>query len=106
MLSSGEHKDKVTTENNTYFKYKEILSKASNEIFALFFIRIFKELNNCILASFSKIKYVNSNNYKGFRDIFNPKFLKGFIVPADTFDNVKGDFPIGFLIWDTSKNKK
>ncbi|KLI51626.1 hypothetical protein SZ41_00850 [Brachyspira hyodysenteriae] len=106
MLSSGEHKDKVTTENNTYFKYKEILSKASNEIFALFFIRIFKELNNCILASFSKIKYVNSNNYKGFRDIFNPKFLKGFIVPADTFDNVKGDFPIGFLIWDTSKKQK
>ena len=106
MSSSGEHKDKVTTENSTYFKYKEILSKASNEIFALFFIRIFKELNNCILSSFSKIKYVNSNNYKGFRDIFNPKFLKGFIVPANTFDNVKGDFPIGFLIWDTSQKQK
>lgn len=25
-----------------------------------------------------------------------------FIVPANTFDNVKGRFPIGFMIWDTS----
>ncbi|MDA0106490.1 hypothetical protein OFS01_13920 [Brachyspira hyodysenteriae] len=33
-------------------------------------------------------------------------FLKGFIIPADTFDNVKGQFPIGFLIWDTSISKK
>ena len=21
------------------------------------------------------------------------------VVPADTFDNVKGDFPIGFFVW-------
>jgi hypothetical protein len=29
-----------------------------------------------------------------------------FIVPAETFDNVKGGFPIGFKIWDTDKNVK
>jgi len=28
------------------------------------------------------------------------------IVPADTFDNVKGKFPIGFLIWDTKIKEK
>ena len=25
--------------------------------------------------------------------------------PADTFDNVKGQFPIGFYIWDTNKKE-
>jgi hypothetical protein len=29
-----------------------------------------------------------------------------FIVPADTFDNVKGKFPIGFKIWNTSIKEK
>ncbi len=27
-----------------------------------------------------------------------------FCVPAETFDNVKGKFPIGFTIWDSSIN--
>jgi len=27
-------------------------------------------------------------------------------VPADTFDNVSGRFPIGFHIWDTAKQRK
>ena len=103
---TGQNKSKVSTDNKTYLKYKELISKASNEIFAQFFIRIYKEINNCILCCFSKLKYINSGNFKTFRDIFQPKFLKGFIVPADTFDNVKGDFPIGFLIWDTSKKEK
>jgi hypothetical protein len=29
-----------------------------------------------------------------------------FIVPASSFDNVKGQFPIGFFIWDTQKKIK
>ncbi len=28
-----------------------------------------------------------------------------FVVPADTFDNVKGKFPIGFMIWNTDKKE-
>ena len=31
---------------------------------------------------------------------------KRFPVPADTFDNVKGKFPIGFFIWDCEKDEK
>lgn len=84
-------------------KYMDILKTAGRELFAQFFTRIYKELNGCILASFSKLKYVNGSAFESFREIFRAKFLKGFIVPADTFDNVKGQFPIGFLIWDTSK---
>jgi hypothetical protein len=28
-----------------------------------------------------------------------------FVCPANTFDNVKGSFPIGFMIWDTGKKE-
>jgi hypothetical protein len=29
-----------------------------------------------------------------------------FVCPANTFDNVKGSFPIGFMIWDTNEEEK
>lgn len=103
-IGRGEHKKKVSLDNNTYYKYKDAMSSASNELFAQFFMRIYKEIPNCILACFSKLKYVNSTNFIKFRETFKPKFLDGFVVPANTFDNVKGQFPIGFVIWDTSLN--
>nr|WP_205589496.1 hypothetical protein [Helicobacter labacensis] len=53
-----------------------------------------------ILASFSKLKYLNSSNFKTFRAHFKARFLGGFMCPGNTFDNVKGSFPIGFLVWD------
>lgn len=106
MSATGEHKDKVSTDNNTYIKYKKLLSKASNEIFAQFFIRVYKEIPNCVLASFATLKYINSTNFVKFREVFEAKFLNGFMVPAYTFDNVNGQFPIGFMIWDTSKKEK
>lgn len=34
--------------------------------------------------------------------MFKAKLEKMFVVPANTFDNVKGKFPIGFMRWDTS----
>jgi hypothetical protein len=50
------------------------------------------------------MKHVIGPNFHSFRQYFKPSFQKGFLVPADTFDNVKGKFPIGFFIWDCSKN--
>ncbi|WP_187923900.1 hypothetical protein [Helicobacter pylori] len=102
MSGTGEHKAKVARDNLICEKYKNELGKANNELFAQFFMRIYKELNGCIMASFSKLKYLNSSNFKKFREIFKAKFLEGFMVPADSFDNVKGQFPIGFLVWDTA----
>ncbi|WP_423749775.1 hypothetical protein [Helicobacter pylori] len=99
---TGKNKDLVARGNLICEKYKDELHKANNELFAQFFMRIYKELNGCIMASFSKIKYLNSSNFKKFREIFKAKFLEGFMVPADSFDNVKGQFPIGFLVWDTA----
>ncbi|MCQ2623387.1 hypothetical protein JT242_07815 [Helicobacter pylori] len=100
--STGKNKDLVARGNLICEKYKDELNKANNELFAQFFMRIYKELNGCIMASFSTLKYLNSSNFKKFREIFKAKFLEGFMVPADSFDNVKGQFPIGFLVWDTA----
>ncbi|GAA9940361.1 hypothetical protein VN0880_14050 [Helicobacter pylori] len=102
MSGTGEHKAKVARNNKTHETYKDLLGSGANELFAQFFMRIYKELNSCIMASFSKLKYLNSSNFKKFREVFKAKFLEGFMVPADSFDNVKGQFPIGFLVWDTA----
>ncbi|GAA7170622.1 hypothetical protein HpBGD53_11810 [Helicobacter pylori] len=102
MSGTGEHKAKVARDNLICEKYKNELGKANNEVFAQFFMRIYKELNGVILASFSKLKNLQGSNFKKFREVFKAEFKGGFMVPADTFDNVKGQFPIGFLVWDTS----
>jgi len=86
-------------------KYQKIMGKASSEMFAQFFTRIYKEIPNSVLAEFSKLKILQAPNYSDFRNFFRAKLEKFFVVPADTFDNVKGDFPIGFFVWDTSKNE-
>ncbi|EDO8011924.1 hypothetical protein GZH75_001237, partial [Campylobacter coli] len=104
--NTGKNKERVARENKICEKYKDILGRANNELFAQFFIRIYCEIEDCLMASFSTLKYVNSTNFIKFRESFKAEFLKGFMVPADTFDNVKGNFPIGFLIWDTSKKEE
>ncbi len=78
--------------------------KASNELFSQFVARISKELPNCVLAMFSTLKYINSNNFEDFRKVWNAKYLDGFIVHSKAFDGLDGDFPIGFLIWKTENN--
>ncbi|MGL2511856.1 hypothetical protein ACOWN8_07340 [Helicobacter pylori] len=102
MSGTGEHKAKVARNNKVYETYKDLLGSGANELFAQFFMRIYKELDGCIMASFSKLKYLNSSHFKKFREVFKAKFLEGFMVPADSFDNVTGQFPIGFLVWDTA----
>ena len=49
---------------------------------------------------FSKLKYVNAPNFAEFRRRWTAKYLDGFVVHSRAFDSLKGDFPIGFLIWD------
>ncbi|MCV3446274.1 hypothetical protein L8W62_03665 [Campylobacter lari] len=103
ITKTGKNKAKVARENRICEKYKEILGKANNELFAQFYIRIYCEIDGAVLATFSTLKYINSSNFSKFRETFKAKFLKGFIAPSYTFDNVKGKFPIGFLIWDMSQ---
>ncbi|MDR3196509.1 MAG: hypothetical protein LBU34_01465, partial [Planctomycetaceae bacterium] len=83
--------------------YKLIMGNAANrELFIQFLTRIYFEIPCCKIASFSKLKLLNAPHFVDYRKNFVAKLLKLFICPANTFDNVKGKFPIGFHIWDTN----
>lgn len=79
---------------------------ASRELFIQFLVRIAKELPTAKVAIFSKLKYVNAPNFEVFRSKWNADYLGGFIVHSKAFDGLKGDFPIGFLIWATNQRAK
>ena len=101
ITGTWENKAWTAIENHTHAKYKRLIWNASNELYTQFLIRIYKEIPNCKIAEFSKLKILQSANFSQYRKCFLAKLEKIFIVPANTFDNVKGEFPIGFKIWDT-----
>lgn len=75
--------------------------KSSNEVFIQFLARIAREIPSATLALFSKMKYINSQASEDFRNVWNARFLNGFVIHNKAFDGLRGDFPIGFLIWQT-----
>lgn len=77
---------------------------AARELFVQFVARIQQEIPGAVLAMFSKLKYVNAPNFEEFRERWHAEYLGGFIVHSKVFDGLKGDFPIGFLVWDTAKD--
>ena len=88
-------------------KYGDEMGYAKREIYIQFFIRIIKEIPNAVLASFSKLKHLQAPKIaKEVQRFFQPRIGRSFIVPADTFDNVSGDFPIGFFIYHLSERKQ
>lgn len=106
VTGTGENKSGVTTN----FKINELLKPkigaATNEIFALFMANIYEKIPGCVLGQFSKMKFINGSNFKKFKEYFLAEYVSGFIVPAETFDNVKGKFPIGFTVWNTATKTK
>lgn len=103
FAGEGEHKSSVANTTKVYAKFSKTVGTATRELFAQFFLRVHEEIPDCHLASFSTLKFVNSQNFLKYRQYFKGEYKKGFICKANTFDNVKGNFPIGFLIWDLSK---
>lgn len=101
-LTQASFKDNLA-QNLIHRKYGLALGKAKMELFAQFFARVQREMRGSVLAKFSTLKILQAPNFKNFRLNFPSKLLKIFVVPADTFDNVTGQFPIGFHIWDTSQ---
>jgi len=79
---------------------------ASKELFVQFLVRIAQEIPTATLAMFSTLKYVNAPNFEKFREVWNAEYLSGFVVHSKSFDGINGDFPIGFLIWETNQNAK
>ena len=106
VSGTGQNKAGTAIENKTYQRYKGIMGKASNELFTQFLIRIYKEIPSSTIANFSTLKNLQSSNFAVFRDQFRAKLEKVFLVPADTFDNVKGQFPIGFFVWNSRHEER
>jgi hypothetical protein len=79
---------------------------ASRELFSQFVVRIAQEMPTATLAMFSTLKYVNAPNFEKFRNAWNAKYLGGFVVHSKAFDGLNGNFPIGFLVWETNQNAK
>lgn len=82
------------------------LGYARRELFIQFLLRIKKEIPNAIIAMFSTLKYINAPNFDIFRQLWNARYVGGFVVHSRAFDGLNGDFPIGFMIWDTTKRRK
>lgn len=76
------------------------LGYAARELFVQFLHRIMLELPQSTLAMFSKLKYVNAPNFLNFRKQWTAQYLDGFVVHSKAFDGLKGQFPIGFLVWN------
>ncbi|MGX1309503.1 hypothetical protein AB7M35_004261 [Amorphus suaedae] len=79
---------------------------SARELFVQFLVRIQKELPTATLAMFSKLKYVSAPNFEKFRENWKAEYLSGFLVHSKAFDGLKGNFPVGFLIWDLGKKKE
>jgi len=105
VSGTGKNKTGVSINNKINEYYHTKIGNASNEIFALFMAQIYEKTPNSKLALFSTLKFIQGSNFRKFKEFYLAKYLKGFVVPANTFDNVKGRFPIGFTIWDLSEKK-
>lgn len=105
VTGTGENKAGVANKTRAFEMYKGLIGKASQELFAQFFVKILTELKNCVLGEFSKLKILQASNFSQFRSVFKARLESLFLVPANTFDNVKGQFPIGFFVWDTGREE-
>lgn len=102
VTNNGQNKSGVSKNTLTYDTYKGLVGNAIKELYAQFIIRIYIKMPGVIIADFSTLKILQASNFAGFRSVFQAKLERLFLVPAKTFDNVTGSFPIGFFIWNTS----
>jgi len=105
VTKERKNKSDVSNQSVIWAKYKDYLGLSIRELFIQFFVRIHSEISGSILASFSKLKHINGHGFSSFRGFFKAKFEMGYVVPAVTFDNVNGKFPIGFLIYNLDFDK-
>lgn len=102
---NDEHKIDVAVKQKTYERYLESIGIAGRELFVQFLTRIYTDIKGSIIAHFSTLKILQAPNFSDFRSYFQAKLKSLFVVPANTFDNVKGAFPIGFYVWDTTEKE-
>ena len=105
VTGKGENKVGVSNTSLIWQENKKKFGLGIRELYVQFFIRIYNEIPSCRLAEFSKLKILQGAAFSDFRNFFRAKLEKLFLVPARTFDNVSGSFPIGFFIWDTNQQE-
>ena len=105
VTGKGENKVGVSNTSLIWQENKKKFGLGIRELYVQFFIRIYQEIPSCRLAEFSTLKILQGAAFSDFRNFFRAKLEKLFLVPARTFDNVSGSFPIGFFIWDTNKHE-
>ena len=87
-------------------KYTDFMGYAKREMYIQFMTRVYNELPTSVLANFSKLKNLQAPKLHVFRSHFRAKPSRIFLAPANTFDNVNGDFPIAFYIWHTDSEEQ
>lgn len=104
-----ESKDGVSMTLLRTMMTEEGYGAASRELFTQFLYRISKEFRDrsCHLCLFSKTKYLTATNDQPIRDgFFQYAYRRGFIFHSKCFHGTKGNFPVGFLIWDMDKKHR
>jgi hypothetical protein len=105
VTNTGKNKAGVATSNKANQHFKPKIGNAANELFALFMAQVVDKCDGCKLAQFSTLKFIQGSNFRKFKTYFCATYLGGFVMPADTFDNVNGRFPIAFTMWDTAEKQ-
>lgn len=98
---NGEGRSGVAANTEISKRFGSLMGYAKRELYIQFLTRIYREIPGAVIADFSKLKNLQAPKFSDFRAMFQATPKAMFIVPANTFDNVKGDFPIGFKIWKT-----
>lgn len=107
VTGTGSNKKDVALKYKTYVRFKDTIGIAAREIYAQFFMKVYTDLSGCILAQFSTLKHLTAPNFTQFRNVFRAMlFGPKFVVPSKSFENVKGSFPVGFFVWDTSVKER
>ncbi|MCL2494884.1 MAG: hypothetical protein FWE98_04415 [Oscillospiraceae bacterium] len=105
IVGDKRHKAGVA-ESVIHSKYERELGRGMNELAVHFLVRIYKEIPASKICEFSTLKLLQASNFEIMRSWFKPRLLKCFVVPANTFDNVTGAFPIGFKVYDCAEKEE
>ena len=105
-------KDKVNKDSVSMTAVRKLMTDdgmglTSRELFSQFLYRIDRDLGSrqTILGIFAKIKYINANNDQRLRDqFFDYKFEGGFLFSSKAFQGTKGQFPVGFAMWNLAEH--
>ena len=98
----GEGRSGIAEGTYVWKTYGKELGYSKRELYIQFLYRIYRQIPGAIIADFSKLKNLQAPKFNEFRNVFEVAPESMFIVPAYIFDNVDGEFPIGFKIWNTS----